>query len=487
MLTRRAFLATPVAASLSAQQRRPNIIFILADDLGWRDTSVYGSNFYETPNIDRLAARGMRFTQAYAAAPICSPTRASILTGLYPARLGFTTPAGHLPQVILEQTLSPKAQPHHKALTPNSITRLKQDYVTLAETLKSAGYRTAHFGKWHLGSEPYDALHQGFDQDTPHFPGPGPAGGYLGGPWKFWPSQGKPGEHIEDRMAEEAERFIAANKGGPFYVNYWAFSVHSPWQAKPELVAKYARKVELTDPQHNPVAGAMVESLDQAVGRLMKAVDEAGLANNTIFVFFSDNGGVFWNPGKPGMMHPEYENTPVTSNAPLRAGKATSYEGGSREPCIVVWPGKTKPGAVSSVIIQSIDFYPTLLTMAGVAHPGHKIDGVSFVPALEGRSHDRGPVFLHFPHYTPVTGGRPATYVRRGDWKLIRFWCDNEDQTDRFELYNLRDDLSETRNLARANPAKVAELNTLIEGFLGGTKAVVPKPNPGYSYASRSN
>lgn len=211
--------------------RKPNVIFILADDLGWWDTSLYGSKFHETPHIDRLAQRGVMFTQAYAANPLCSPTRASILTGLYPGRIGITMPACHLPpEERLEATLQRNAPPTQKALQQVSATRLKHEYFTLAEALKEAGDATGHFGKWHLGHEPYDPLHQGFDVDVPHTPGPGPAGSYLA-PWRFPPQLnfvGQPGEHIEDRMAQEAIKFIRANKDRPFYLNYWAFSVHSP-------------------------------------------------------------------------------------------------------------------------------------------------------------------------------------------------------------------------------------------------------------------
>lgn len=482
-LTRRSFLSSlPGVLGAAAQPRRPNIVFILADDLGWRDTSLYGSKFYQTPNIERLAARGMMFDQAYAAAPICSPTRASILTGLHPARLGMTQPAGHLAQVVLQQSLQPKAKPDQKALACNSVTRLKLEYFTLAEALKAAGYRTGHFGKWHLGAEPYDTLHQGFDVDLPHTPAPGPAGGYIGGPWKFWPGQGKPGEHIEDRMAEEAAAFVRENRDRPFFLNYWAFSVHSPWQGKDALVEKYKAKVDPKNPQRNAVYAAMVYSLDEAVGRLLKALDDNGVAENTIIVFFSDNGGVFWTAGtERAMMHQGFEDIPITSNSPLRGGKATIYEGGTREPCIVVWPGRVKAGSKTSAIISSVDFYPTLLEILGLKpQPGQAFDGVSFLPALQGKPFQRGPIFCHFPHYTPATGNRPATYIRDGDYKLIRFWCDNDDQSDRFELYNLKDDLSESRDLAAAMPERVKDLNARLERFLRDTGAVVPKPNPAY-------
>lgn len=480
---RRRFLSAFLSASAATaaqQKRKPNVIFILADDLGWRDTTVTGSKLYRTPNIDKLASRGMRFTNAYAACPLCSPTRASILTGQWPARLGITSPAAHLPEVVLEQTIGEKAQPHHKALQANTKTRLRTEYFTLAEAFKEAGYSTAHFGKWHLGREPYDPLHQGFDVDMPHAPVPGPAGGYLG-PWSFWPNKGAAGEHIEDRMSTEAARFINDHEDSPFYMSYWAFSVHSPWQAKQTLIDKYKPLIDPNNPQRNPMYAAMVEALDDAVGKLIDTVDKAGIRNDTIFVFFSDNGGVHWPLTKPGLMHPEFEKIPATSNAPLKGGKATLYEGGTREPCIVIWPGQTKPGAVSNELVQSIDFYPTLLQMAGLKpHSDLTLDGVDIRPALKGGILSRDTLYCHFPHYTPLTGNTPGTWVRKGDWKLIRFYCENDDQSDKLELYNLKNDLSETTNLAAQEPARVKEMNALITAFLERTKAAVPRPNPNY-------
>ncbi len=480
-MTRRQFLGSAsLAAATPAPAPPPNVIFILADDLGWRDTSVYGSTLCETPNIDQLAARGMRFTQAYAACPLCSPTRASILTGQWPARLGITIPNAHLPQVVLEQRIVEKAPPHLKALQASTKTRLHTDYFTLAEAYKEAGYATAHFGKWHLGRDPYNPQQQGFDVDLPHTPGPGPGGGYLG-PWAFWPGKGAPGEHIEDRMAAEATGFIQQHRDKPFYMSYWAFSVHSPWQAKADAIEKYRAKVKPGSPQKNPMYAAMVESLDQAVGRLVAAVDQNGLRDRTIFVFFSDNGGVHWPLTKPGLMHPEFEQIPATSNAPLRGGKATLYEGGTREPCIVVWPGHTKPGAVSDELVQSVDFYPTLLAMAGLTpKKGLPLDGIDIRPALSGKRLKRDTLFCHFPHYTPLTGNTPGTWVRKGDWKLIRFYCENPDQSDKLELYNLRTDLGETNNLAAAEPRRVKEMNALIDGFLARSQAAVPTRNPAY-------
>ncbi len=462
---------------------KPNIVFILADDLGWRDTSLYGSTFHRTPNLERLATRGMMFTQAYSANPLCSPTRASILTGLYPARIGITAPVCHLPEEQLEELLIQQGPAHHKAIQARSATRLKTDYPTLAKSLKEAGYRTGHFGKWHLGLEPYDPLHQGFDVDIPHWPGPGPAGSYVA-PWKF-PAKlnftGQPGEHIEDRMSREAVTFITENKDRPFFLNYWAFSVHAPFDAKKQLIEKYTTLADANNPQRNPLYAAMVESLDDAVGTLLKTLDDLNLSRNTIIILFSDNGGVHWTAFKEHGDQSPYKDIPITSNAPLRGGKATICEGGTREPCVWVWPGVTKPGSKNDALVSSIDFYPTLLEMVGVKpHEGQKFDGMSIVPALRGEPLGRNTVFCHFPHYMPATGAIPSTYVRKGDWKLIRCYADNDDQSDRFELYNLKDDLGETTNLAAQMPDRVKELNALIDQFLKDTHAVIPTRNPAY-------
>ncbi len=254
-------------------------------------------------------------------------------------------------------------------------------------------------------------------------------------------------------------KFIQASKDRPFFLNYWCFSVHGPWDAKKELVEKYRAQADPKSPQRNPVYGAMVHSLDENVGRLLRTIDELGLTKNTIIVFFSDNGGVHFR---------EVEGAPVTSNAPLRGGKATLYEGGTREPCIIVWPGVVTPGSRSDALISSIDFHPTLLEMAGLRpKEGLNFDGISIVPALRGERLRRDTIFCHFPHYTPATGNVPGARVRKGDWKLIRFYADN-------------DDLGETNNLAGGMPAKVKELNALLDGFLRDTQAVVPRPNSSY-------
>jgi arylsulfatase A-like enzyme len=469
-----------------AASARPNVVFILADDLGWSDTTLNRTNaFYETPNLERLARRGMRFTQAYAANPLCSPTRASILTGLYPARIGITAPTCHLPQEILHKALAKQAGPPQAAVPAVSLTRLQTNYYTLAKALKQAGYATGHFGKWHLGPEPYSPLQQGFDVDVPHWPGPGPAGCYLA-PWKSPRFQlpAKPDEHVEDLMAQQAIQFIRANRDRPFFLNYWAFSVHAPFQGKPELVEKYrAKAAQLPpgSPQRHPIYGAMVQSLDENVGRLIQALDEMKLAENTIIIFASDNGGVHWSARTENNAQDDFRDIPITSNTPLRGGKATTYEGGTREPCLVIWPGLTKPGSVNDSIIQSTDFFPTFAELLRLQVPaGLKFDGHSFAAALRGEAFDRGPTFCHFPHNTPASGGLASTYVREGDWKLIRFYCLNDDRTDRLELYNLREDLGESHNLAVQFPERVQALNALIGDFLKDTEAVVPVSNPRY-------
>jgi len=469
----------------------PNVVFILADDLGWRDLGCFGSSFHETPNLDRLASRGVRLTQAYAASPLCSPTRSSILTGQHPARIGITAPACHVDQVQLDKRLAP-GNPKTRVLVADSLTRLKTDYVTLAEAFKEAGYATAHFGKWHLGhnlapDDRYEPKDQGFDVDFPHTPAaPGPGGGYLA-PWKFIkdpPITGTPGDHIDARMAAEAATFIQAHKDGPFYLNYWSYSVHSPWNARTDLIEAFKPKADATAPQRNPLYAAMVKSLDDAVGRLLAAVDEAGIADRTIIVFFSDNGGWAF---PPKATEPKgFEETPATSNLPLRSGKASLYEGGTREPCIVNWPGRIEPGTTNDALLQSIDWYPTLLAMCGLKpRAGLRLDGVDQTPTLLGRGAVRDRLFCHFPHggraqATNIPGFLPGTSVRRGDWKLIRFFADKEDGGDRFELYDLATDVGERRNLAGDRPELVAELNTLIDGFLLDTEAVIPVLNPGY-------
>lgn len=478
------FLAFLCGQLIAAE--KPNIVFILADDLGGRDLGCYGSTFHQTPHIDALARRGMLFRQAYSASPLCSPTRASILTGLHPARIGITAPNCHLAPVQLEKRL---IKGPGRVLVADSITRLKTDYLTIAEVLRDAGWRTGHLGKWHLGREPFSPLQHGFESDLPHTPAPGPGGGkgYFA-PWQFWPGEGQPGDHIEDRMALEAEKFIAANKDRRFFLNYWAFSVHSPWMAKQDYIAEAAQRARPGSPQRNPVYAGMIRSLDDAVGRIVAALEKNGVAERTLIVFTSDNGA-WHNVAKEATNNANFADVPVTSNAPFRSGKASNYEGGTRVPLLAVWPGKIAAGVTSDAVVQSTDFFPTLLDLVQLPRPvGVKFDGESFAPALRGEPLARDTIFSHFPHSgrSDIEGFRPGTWVRRGDWKLIRFFAGNDDGTDRLELYNLREDVGETRNLAKEKPELARELNALITGFLEDTEAVIPKLNPAHKAASAS-
>ena len=452
--------------------KRPNIVFILADDLGWADTTLYGhTKLYRTPHLDRLSDRGMTFTRAYSASPLCSPTRASILTGQHPARIGLTTPNCHTGPVVLKATPGTKGNPGKKAVGPNPVSRLDTKYFTLAECLKEAGYVTGHFGKWHLGMTPHSALEHGFDVDIPHWPGPGPAGSFVA-PWRFPDfDPNTPKEHIEDRMAEEAVKFLEQNKDRPFFLNYWMFSVHAPFDAKAALIGKYRKLVDPEDPQRSPTYAAMIESMDDAVGTLLDALDRLGLAENTIIVFFSDNGGNMYN---------EVDGTSPTSNAPLRGGKATMFEGGVRVPMVVSWPGHVQPDTSSDTIVQSTDFFPTFLELLGLeAMPGQVFDGVSIAPVLSGQGIDRAAIFTYFPHDPPVPDWIPPSIsVHQGDWKLIREFYQGGNGTHRYRLFNLRDDLGEKKNIARHHPELVRRLDQIITDFLTDTKAVLPVPNP---------
>ena len=464
-------------SAATAAERKPNIVFILADDLGWSDTTLYGTTeFYQTPNIERLARRGMTFTRAYAASPLCSPTRASILTGLSPARIGITTPACHLPQVALEATPGRRAPANCKAIGPTTATRLKTEYYTMAEALKDAGYATGHFGKWHLGHEPYSPLEHGFDVDVPHWPGPGPAGSYVA-PWKFPDfDPDTPNEHIEDRMAKEAVAFLEQHKDEPFFLNYWMFSVHAPFDAKPSLIEKHRDRVDPNDAQRSPTYAAMVESMDDAVGTLLDTLDRLGIAEETIVVFFSDNGGNMYN---------EVDGTTPTSNRPLRGGKAAMFEGGVRVPCIVIWPGVVEGDTRSDAVVQSSDFYPTLLEMLGLPpREGQRFDGVSIVPALKRQPLVREAIFTYFPHNPKVPDWLPPSVaVHQDDWKLIRIFHGGEGGAHRWKLFNLSEDIGEKNDLAAREPWRVKELDALIDRFLVDTQAVVPVPNPDFDPA----
>ncbi len=453
------FIVASFGCSAAAAESKPNVVLILADDLGWSDTTLFQTTkFYNTPNIERLAARGMTFTHAYSSSPLCSPTRSSLLTGLSPARTGITAPTCHLPKVALEASPGTAAPPHLKAILPNSATRLKTEHYTLAEMFKDNGYATGHFGKWHLGPTPYSPLEHGFDVDVPHWPGPGPAGSYVA-PWKFPDfDPNTPDEHIEDRMAKEAVTFLESHKDEPFFLNYWMFSVHAPFDAKQALIDEYKKKVDPDDPQRSPTYAAMIESMDDAVGTLLDTLDRLKIADNTIIMFASDNGGNMYN---------EVDGTTATSNAPLRGGKATMYEGGVRGPAIVAYPGVVNAASRSDEVIQSSDFYPTLLELLSInPQAGQSFDGISIVPALQGEPLEREAIFTFFPHAPNIPEWLPPSVsVHQGDWKLIRIFHGGENGKHRYKLFNLKDDLGEQKNLATELPDRVARTGRADRSF----------------------
>ncbi|MHC4516974.1 MAG: sulfatase [Planctomycetota bacterium] len=471
----------------AAELNKPNVIVILADDLGWADTTLYGkTSLYETPNIERLAARGMRFANAYAASPICSPTRASIMTGQNPARHGMTAPAAHLADIRFDPTASESGPPHQKSTNVKSATRLDPSLPTLGKILKDAGYSTGHFGKWHLGREPHSPLDLGFDVDIPHWYGPGPAGSYIA-PWNYPNFKANaPGEHIEDRMAEEAIAWLKKrDRTKPFFLNYWQFSVHAPFGAKPEFIDRYRRKIKRGQAQQSPTYAAMVHSLDDAVGTLLDALDAEGIADETVIVFYSDNGGNIHCGLEETDASGENYITAITSNHPLRGGKGGIHEGGIRVPAVVVWPGVTRPGSRSDVRIQSTDLYPTILRMLNVERPkDHIIDGVDFTKALRSEEMDRGPMFTLVPgHGNTPQWLPPAMAVHHGDWKLIRIFHYGVAGRHDYHLYNLREDIGENSNLAAAHPQKVKAMDRLIEDYIAKADVVVPLPNPNFDPA----
>ncbi len=455
-------------------EQQPNIVLIVADDLGWSDTAVYGSEFYKTPAVDALAAEGMRFTNAYSSSPLCSPTRAALLTGLYPGRIGLTTPNCHIPDVILEASLPKQAGPESKTVTPIPVSRLSNEYVTIAERLKEAGYATAFMGKWHLGSDPYVPENQGFDVVVGGRENPGPPPpGFFFAPWNLDTLPQSPeGTHIDDVLGDAAVDFIEKNKDQPFFLDLWFYDVHAPFMAKQDLRDEFVELADQSAPQHSPTMAAMISTMDANIARVMAKLKELGLTENTLVIFTSDNGG---------NMYDEVDGTTPTNNAPLRNGKGNSYEGGVRVPFIAVWPGRIEPGSVDDTITSSIDVFPTLLQVAGLERdPAHPLDGESILPVLDGGDIPARPYFDYFPHNVVATENVAGTSVRDGDWKLFRYFNDGPEQEDRFELYNLADDIGETKNLASSEPERVKRMDAMIDEHHADIGALVPFANPNY-------
>lgn len=444
-----AYTMLPGCISEQAGYTSPNVLFILVDDMGWAELGCYGHPLHETPNIDSLANRGVRFTSGYAASPLCSPTRASILAGKYPSRLGITN---WIPGEDFHDT---------PLLCEPTNQFLPLGETTFAEAFSDGGYQTAHVGKWHLGRKNYYPEHQGFDVNI--------AGNHWGHPRKGYFSpyhlenleDGKKGEYLTDRLTSEAievlEGFSSIEK--PWLMNLSYYTVHAPFHAKREKVQKYRKKARAANMKINARYAAMIESLDENIGRIMSWLDTKGLIDNTIIVFTSDNGG----------------SRRATTNKPLRGAKGELYEGGIRVPWIITWPGVTEPGTVCDTPVLSTDFYPTLLELTSQRlRPAQHRDGISLVPLLNKEpSHDRGYMIWHYPHYLHRKMASPASAIRKGDLKFIYYY-----ENGRQELYNLATDLGETTNLVDQLPSEASAMKRALESHLQAHGANIPQPNP---------
>ena len=473
------------ATGHSPPETPPNVILFLVDDMGWMDCAAYGSQYYETPHIDRFAKQSMRFTQAYAQ-PLCSPTRACILSGQSAARHGITAPACHTP---------PRPHPTNPPITRNYF---DPEQFTLAEALREAGYQTGHFGKWHLGLEQeHWPEAQGFDVAFHSEPSAGPPGEYFS-PYRVFPpgvekpkfidgrrtctgtiTDGPEGEYITDRLTDEALKFIEANKHRRFYVNLWHYAVHGPWGHKEEYTKEFAKKEDPTGRQGNPIMASMLRSVDESLGRVLAKLDELGLADNTILIFYSDNGGnVVSNTGEKlremesRKLSPAFEDMladwkkwagdqPPTDNAPLREGKGSLYEGGSRVPLLIRWTGKVPAGTTTEAIVHAYDLYPTLLDALELPKPAQQtMDGISFAPVLNDPA-------AELPERPIIIAAQNGCSIRLGDWKLYRDY-----KKPTFELYNLKNDLSENTDLIAQYPDKAEELETLLMDHFAATTGI---------------
>ncbi len=454
-----------INGKVSNNSNKNNVVFILVDDLGWADVGCYGSTYHQTPNIDALARNGMKFTDAYAACAVCSPTRASVMTGRYPARIGVTDWIRFLPMHdprLREKKVSPyKRKKGKKLACPRNPLWMELDELTLAEVLKTQGYATCHIGKWHLGPEKYWPDKQGFDHNIggcdlglpPTYFDPYYSDRFGLGYIETLPPR-KKGEYLTDREADEAVKFIENNRDNPFFLYLSHYAVHKPIEAKEKLVKKYENKKG--GKQDNPEYAAMVESVDQSVGKVVKTLEKNGLSENTLIIFTGDNGGLL----------------PITNNAPLRKGKGYAYEGGIREPLIICQPGVVPEGTVSDEVVTSVDFFPTVLEYNGIELPkDREIDGVSLVEHLTSggkKGLGRDAVYWHFPHYRH-DDIVPYSIIRSGNWKLIKRY---EGKT--FELFNLEDDIGEKNDFSAEKPNIVKELNNKLENWLESVDAKLP-------------
>ncbi|MBL9188496.1 MAG: sulfatase [Opitutaceae bacterium] len=445
------------AGTAAAPATRPNIIYILADDLGYTDIAVNGSKYYETPNIDRLAAQGMNFTN-YHNCQNCAPTRAALMTGQYGARTGTYTVGGIDRFDWSKRPLRPV----------DNVTNLPLDRVILPQALKSAGYATAMFGKWHLGQQgDYVPGRRGFDEaivsNGRHFD-------FETTPKTSYPA----GQYLADFLTDRALDFIRRKQGGPFFLYLPHFGVHSPHEAKADLIAKFKAKPGVGG-HNNPVYAAMIASVDESVGRIMALLDELKIADNTVLIFSSDNGGM----GGYVREGVKKDGSDVTDNAPLRSGKGSLYEGGTRVPLIVRWPGRIAPGSTNDTPAIHVDVYPTFAALADAKLPAQQVfDGESLMPLMlnRGAKLTREAIYQHFPGYLGAGGDNwrttPVSTITAGDWKLMEFLEDG-----RLELYNLREDIGESKNLAATNPTKAKELHAQLGAWRAAIKAPMPTKN----------
>ncbi|WP_422927208.1 sulfatase [Singulisphaera sp. PoT] len=436
-----AWLATCGASGAAEGEKpsRPNVVYILADDLGFTDVACNGSKYYETPNIDRLAAQGVRFTNAYTCGPNCQPTRAALMSGQYGPRTGIYT-VGSIERFAWRT----------RPLKPvDNVQNLPLEKITLAQSLKAAGYSTGMFGKWHLGQQgKFHPSQRGFDEAIVS------AGKHF--EFDTLPKVDYPkGTYLADFLTDRAVDFIGRHKEGPFFLYLTHFGVHAPHQAKPELIEHFKKKAAQGG-HHDPTYAAMIASVDESVGRIVKTLDDLKLSENTLVVFASDNGGV-GGYIREGIK----KGNDITDNAPLRGGKGMLYEGGIHVPYVFRWPGKITEGQTQGEPINSVDLYPTLLELAGAKAPeGYPLDGVSYLGLLKGEKTrlDREALYWHFPGYLGAGAGSwrttPAGAIRAGDWKLIEFF-----ETGKIELYNLKNDPGEKNDLAKASPERVSELH----------------------------
>ncbi len=444
-----------LCAAERAPATQPNIIFILADDLGYTDLACYGSKYYETPNIDRLAAEGIRLTDGYTCGPNCQPTRAALMSGQYGPRTGIYT-VGNIDRFNWQR----------RSLRPvDNVTQLPLTKITVADSLKKAGYATGMFGKWHLGKGEYHPSRRGFDEAIEssgvHFD------------FKTEPATDYPdGQYLADFLTDRAVDFIERHKDGPFFLYLPHFGVHGPYQAKQQWIDHFKEK-EPQGGHHDPTYAAMIASVDESVGRILAKLDELGIAKNTLVIFSSDNGGV------GGYRRVGLDKNGVTDNAPLKGGKGTLYEGGVRVPFIFRWPSAIEPRQTNATPIISVDLYPTFLEIAGAVAPDdYALDGVSIAPVLKGsgKTLERDALYWHFPGYLGASGNQwrtlPVGAIRRDDWKLLEFFEDGH-----LELYNLAEDIGQEKNLASAMPDKAEELQKQLVAWREEVSAQMPSAN----------